>query len=391
MKQNCRFVVLTVDYEVFGNGTGDVREHVIAPAEQMALACEKHQVPLTLFFDVEEYLAFEREATRLKRDLGYDPAQLMREQAAALLARGHALQLHLHPQWHGARYEKGEWILRPEMHTVDDLFATPEQVRDYIAERKSVLEEIAFPSGHGLRVSAYRAGAFCARPGTRLLPGLAAAGVIIDSSVVHGLCNRNEHTILDYTHTPSGKRAWRVSNDVAVEDPAGPVWELPVTSISGRRIHQLGWQRLRAKFSRRIPARRRTEQLQQFGLGWNPIKVARFLGQKTPLKFDYHNVPPAKLYRWIKNYPRPASGELDLVVLIGHTKEHLNHRAFEQLLELVARDPELRVVSFSEVAEMLRAESKEQGAEGRQWTVDGGRGTVDGGRGTVDGRQWTVE
>ena len=53
-----RYLVLTVDYEIFGIGTGDVRKHVIDPTDQMVRSCDRYGVPLTVFFEVEEYLHF---------------------------------------------------------------------------------------------------------------------------------------------------------------------------------------------------------------------------------------------------------------------------------------------------------------------------------------------
>jgi hypothetical protein len=97
-----RHLVITVAYEVFGNGTGDVRQHVVEPMERMARVADEFGLPITIFFEAEEYLAFARHADVLKQALGYDPAQLMREQCVALARRGHDLQLHLHPQWAGA-------------------------------------------------------------------------------------------------------------------------------------------------------------------------------------------------------------------------------------------------------------------------------------------------
>src|SRR5687768_9290717 len=100
-------IVLTVDYEVYGNGCGDVRQHVIDPTNRMARLCEEHHLPLSVFFEVEEYLGFIRHRGVLKRDLGYDPAELIRNQIIDLMRRGHDVQLHLHPQWHNAVYKDG--------------------------------------------------------------------------------------------------------------------------------------------------------------------------------------------------------------------------------------------------------------------------------------------
>ena len=66
-----RHVVLSVDYEIFGNGEGDVRQHVTGPTERMARLCEKYGSPLTVFFEVEEYLAFEKFRDALKKVMNW--------------------------------------------------------------------------------------------------------------------------------------------------------------------------------------------------------------------------------------------------------------------------------------------------------------------------------
>ena len=83
-----RRLVLSVDYEIYGNGSGDVRQHVVEPAHRMAAIAEKYGVPLVIFFELEECLAFERHAAALQRHLGCDPAALMRDQARDLVRRG---------------------------------------------------------------------------------------------------------------------------------------------------------------------------------------------------------------------------------------------------------------------------------------------------------------
>src|SRR5689334_2786424 len=98
-----RHVALTVDYEIFGNGTGDVGQHMADPTERMARLCEKYEAPLTVFVEMEETLAFQRHAGELQRQLGYNPYELVRRQVTDLVRRGHDAQLHLHPQWFHAK------------------------------------------------------------------------------------------------------------------------------------------------------------------------------------------------------------------------------------------------------------------------------------------------
>ena len=137
-----RSVSVTVDYEVFGNGSGDIRQHVTDPTERMCQIAERYGVPITVFFEIEEFLQFEKHAPELRDALGYDPADEMRRQAADLSGRGHDVQLHIHPQWHRARFDGSQWQLNQDCLTVDSLFETEEETTEFIRQRRPALEGI---------------------------------------------------------------------------------------------------------------------------------------------------------------------------------------------------------------------------------------------------------
>ena len=350
-----RHVVISVDYEIFGNGEGDVRQHTVDPTNRMARLCEKYGAPLTVFFEVEEYLAFEKFRDALVAKLGYDPAALIRQQIVSLAKAGHDIQLHLHPQWHRAEFKNGKWILQREKNTVDSLFETQEETTNYIAERKAVIEKMLTEAGRQQKVTVYRAGAFSAQPATKLLAALAKNGFVIDSSVVKGLVqDKGYGSALDYRKAPSAKEPWRVSCNVIESDPTGSIWEVPIYSRMGRRIQQFTVRRLRAKFSKNIPKAQKQDMVQQLGIGKNPVKILKFLAQPIPIKLDFHNQPPHTLVNWIKSAPAALKGGLDVVVLIGHTKEHTDDAAFEKFLALAKAAGGLKVSGFGEVAELLR-------------------------------------
>jgi hypothetical protein len=350
-----RHVVLSVDYEIFGNGEGDVRQHVTEPTERMAKLCEKYGAPLTVFFEVEEYLAFEKFRDALKLQLGYDPAALIRQQIIDLAKRGHDIQLHLHPQWHRADYKNGKWILETDKMTVDSLFDTQEATDKFIAERKAVIETmLAEAGGKQQKVTVYRAGAFSAQPGLKLLSALAKNGFVIDSSVVKGLIQPKGYgSGLDYRKAPSDKEPWRVSRDVIEVDTAGPIWEVPIYSRMRRRYQQFTVRRLRAKFSKNIPKAQRADMVQKLGIKKNPISIAKFLAQPIPIKLDFHNQSPRTLVSWIKSAPA-AKSDLDVVVLIGHTKEHTDDVAFDRFLARARAAGGLKFSGFGDIAELLR-------------------------------------
>jgi hypothetical protein len=353
-----RLIILSLDYEIFGNGSGDVLQHVVRPAAAMAAACERHGVPLTIFFEAEEFLAFQRHSKPLSTALGYNPAEAIQSQLISLVRAGHDVQLHLHPEWHGAKFENGRWLLQPEKRAVDQLFETQAEVTAYIAERKGLVEEILAKAGSPRKVRVYRAGAFTAQPGCKLLAALAQNEMWIDSSVVKGLYGP-AHRGLDYRQAPSAKGPWRVKEDVAVEDTAGQIWEFPIYSVMGRRFHQVTFGRLRAKFSKNVPKERQRQMMDQLGIDRrNPFKLLKFLWQPVPLKLDFHNLKAAKFLRWVKAAPSPEPGLPDVVVSIGHTKEHMDDHNFELLLEALADDSTLQVTTFDALATMLKHEGK---------------------------------
>ncbi len=351
-----RHLVVSVDYEIFGNGEGDVRQHVVDPTERMAKLCEKYGAVLTVFFEVEEYLAFEKFRDTLVKQLGYDPAALIRAQVIDLARRGHDIQLHLHPEWHRADYKNGKWILQRDKMTVDSLFETQEETTDFIAARKAVIEKMLAEAGRQEKVTVYRAGAFSAQPGAKLLPALAKNGFVIDSSVVKGLVAPKAHggSGLDYRNAPSAKEPWRVSRDVIEVDPAGLIWEVPIYSKMGRRYQQFTIRRLRAKFSKNIPKAQRQDMVQKLGVKKDPVSILKFLAQPIPIKLDFHNQPPSTLVHWSKSAPASPKGSPDVVVLIGHTKEHTDDAAFEKFLAFAKHIGGLKVSGFGEIAELLR-------------------------------------
>lgn len=359
-----RLLVLSLDFELFGNGSGDPRRHMVDPTERMARICEKFGMALTVFFEVEEYLAFERQRNVLRRVSGYSIDAEVGGLAVSLAKRGHDLQLHVHPEWVGAGFSDGRWILREDQTMVESLFETQEQLDAYIARRKSVIDGFYEEAGRSTRVSAYRCGAFCAQPGRKLLRALAKNGILIESSVVKGMVRDDEKVHLDFSRAPGDRRHWRVATDVAVEDKAGEVTEIPIYSRMGRRIQQLTPRRMLAKFAGHVPKEKQRQMVKQLGIGRTPGNILRFLWQRFPIKLDFHNMSSTQLMRWIKSAPPPPNGDLDVLVLIGHSKEHRNDGEFGRFLAKVAADPSLEVVAMSQVAATLRGIRSDGGVAG---------------------------
>ena len=103
-------LALTLDYELFGNGSGDVFSDIINPTYEILSLCNKYNAKITIFFEVIEYLKLKEEWNNGNK-MGYEenPAIAMESQIKEALTLGHDVQLHIHPQWLNAKYVNNQW------------------------------------------------------------------------------------------------------------------------------------------------------------------------------------------------------------------------------------------------------------------------------------------
>src|SRR5271167_1017965 len=96
--------VFTLDYEIYGNGTGSLNDLVYEPAERLRNIFRKWNARFVNFVEVAEFERIEERRT--------DPAiDAVKDQIRRLYQEGFETALHLHPQWYNARFEQGQWIL----------------------------------------------------------------------------------------------------------------------------------------------------------------------------------------------------------------------------------------------------------------------------------------
>jgi peptidoglycan/xylan/chitin deacetylase (PgdA/CDA1 family) len=215
-------VLLTFDYEVFfGPRTGTVQRCLIEPTEALLRVARRHGVRLVFFVDAGFLL-------RLRADM--PGSSLLREEHAAacrqveaLAREGHEIQLHIHPHWEDARWEDGRWQLAGTRYALQ---AFPSAgIADIVQRYAAALRELAGPG----TAFAYRAGGWVIQPFERLRAPLLEAGVRIDSTVYAGGHSRSLVQPFDFRGAPAKSR-WRFDADPLVEDPDGPLLEVPIAS-----------------------------------------------------------------------------------------------------------------------------------------------------------------
>src|SRR5881227_1257734 len=100
-------LALTHDWELRGDGSGDIEQIQFAPMRTLLEIYRRHGVATTFLPDLMQQLRFRALAANYP-ELKIT-ADSWDEHAREAFRRGHDIQLHLHPQWLDAQYEYGRW------------------------------------------------------------------------------------------------------------------------------------------------------------------------------------------------------------------------------------------------------------------------------------------
>lgn len=241
-------IILTIDYELFlGPKTGNVKECMIEPTEKLALIIEKNGSRMTVFWDILHYyqlLQLENQHLELKQD-----KLLIEKQILDLIRRGHDVQLHIHPHWLDAKYEKGIWNFdykRFKLHTLSNE-NNPDDINTIIgcvSLSKKLMEHLIRKVKPEYKVNAYRAGGYLIEPFIKIKEALLINEIKIDSSVCPNSINDNEIFSFDFRSYPNKAKYYFESTPKAIENN-GSFLEVPITTVKIPAVINLFFKFLR--------------------------------------------------------------------------------------------------------------------------------------------------
>src|SRR5688572_555715 len=96
--------IFTLDYEIYGNGDGCLRELVSEPTAELVRIFDRARARFVCFVEAAELEQMESQ----RSDSAIDN---VRQQIKELRRDGNEIGLHLHPQWCNAVYKQGRWEL----------------------------------------------------------------------------------------------------------------------------------------------------------------------------------------------------------------------------------------------------------------------------------------
>ena len=321
--------IFTIDYEIYGNGEGSLRELVLEPAERLKTLFNRLGAKFVVFVEVAEL----RKIDALQTD---SAIQDVKQQVRDLYQQGFEIALHLHPQWCNARYEGGKWQLD---YTEYNLCTLPKRrIIEIVSESIVYLRDVLnVPDFTPL---AFRAGNWLFQPTDKITPILAEHGVKIDSSVFKG--GRQHKHKLDYRRALKNGYHWMFSDRVTFPEPKGSLLEIPIHTTMVPF-----WRMATSKrfgLQRKAPANARS-----FGDRFNQVlDLMRF---RQPLKFDFCRMTLNELIFMVERVIDEDQVTPEIfkpLVAIGHTKDLVDFATIDHFLSYL-RERAIPISGFDTV------------------------------------------
>ncbi len=353
------YLALTHDWELRGDGSGDIEQIQFAPLRRLLEIYAKFGARTTILPDVMQQLAFRRyeDANPELKRLGDSWDQHLRD----AFLQHHDVQLHLHPQWLNADYDNGNWHSHGDWSILN---YDRETACAMLAGGKQYLEALLRPIDPSYRCLAFRAGALAAAPSTHLFDSLASLGIELDVSIAGGVFVHSADLQLDYRDCeetflpfyPAMEDARKVSNKR--ED----IVCVPLNHFYGSRRavtgQNLSLARQQIKRSPTIAPKSNSKSKPQSRIG---------------LAFDKLIVPLVKRKHFVSdtgrlNYPlmremlssiRQRARESGLtqlpIVLTNHPKDIRDLPAIERFVREASQAEDIRFITLSEIAAKVRS------------------------------------
>ncbi|WP_421918793.1 hypothetical protein [Marinifilum sp.] len=351
---------LTLDYELFGSGKGNVYKHIIEPTNHLLAICAKYEMKLTIFFEVVEYWKI-KETFENGETMGYDknPAEAMAKQIRIAHQLGHDVQLHIHPQWVDAQYKNGEWILNmkywrlpevPENATEDISIGLGELIR----KGKEELESILHPVNPNYTCNVLRAGGYNIDPSEQLLKVLKENGFVADSSVYYGGKVDSGLSQYDYTHVKKEIPYWFVNDSLlAASNTKTDFLELPVFAKNITRIRKYDLVRVRSALKNKANSIEKLKNSSAKKSKWESIK---HLMAKEAVTWDFCLFSKSKMNEFFESaikISKASEVSFHPFVLVGHPKDFYFTHAIDYLSEK-ANSNRIKFCTISEVIARIK-------------------------------------
>jgi len=321
-------VIFSLDYEIYGDATGSLRQLILEPTESLMNLFQKWHYPLVVFVEVAEL-------ERIYQEKSDQDIEVVFNQIQELNRQGHEIALHLHPQWSGAKYQNGRWEVDLSEYNLCSL--PEERIREIVSDGIKFLRFILGKSNY-VPIS-FRAGNWLFQPTQPAARILCEYGIKIDSSVFKG--GRFKEYGVNYRKASRNGFFWRFWEDVAEPDPQGQMIEIPIYTSLVPFWEMLSRKRLQIE-------KKGQEEGKRTGLF---PKLKNHLSLRYPKKLDFCRLTKTEIGEMLKEIRAvdwKSPSVLKPIVAIGHTKDLKDIDTADYFLS-VLKESGLKVTTFRSI------------------------------------------
>lgn len=327
-------LVLSIDYELYGDGSGDIFEHMIKPTKKILDCCDSHNIKTTIFFEIIEYIRIKEEWERGNK-MGYskNPIEAINKQILSAVEKGHDVQLHLHPQWIKAKYFNDSWHVDKKNWRLGDFSITNNySTYELLLESKRTLEGLIKQVMPNYKCIALRAGGYNILPSKKIYDAMVKLGIKIDSSVYPGGYENGELNRYDYRGAKDDLDYWNVNpNDFSIKNIKSEVIEIPIFALQLKRFKKLSTKRISSALANKKSAMSSvTGKISKK----NFFEKIMWIFEKEAFTWDFCLFGKKMHKSFFKYINSNFAGKRNYYVLIGHPKGLTDIKTLQSLITL---------------------------------------------------------
>lgn len=366
------FLALTDDWELRGDGSGDIERIQFQPMRDLVHLYSKYGVRGTFNVEVMQQLAF-------RKHQGAHPklkilADRWDSHVIDAFKQGHDIQLHLHSRWSNARYENDTWNVSGDWSILN--YAS-EDARAMLAAGKEYLETLLRTVDPDYTCLAFRAGALAIAPSAHILNLLVDLGIQLDTSIVGGLRVETRNLEFDYTKCEESFLPFyprmndaRHMSEVPEKIICVPIHHFHVSRReAARQVFSKGWRMAMTRLKSASASEKDSVATVDTKNEWREVRHSSTLamvydkalkpcvqGKHTTSDLSTLNISAMReMLKDIRRRAKDTRPHMLPVVLTNHSKYIKDYTAIETFLKEVSNEDDIRFITLTDLVKKLHA------------------------------------
>lgn len=326
-------LVFSIDYEIYGDGSGDLQKHVIDPTKEFIKILEQHNGKATIFAEVAEFMTM-KEVDHYKNGI-----EKVEDQLRIAHENGHDVQLHVHSWWKDAKYRSGKWILNYENSSLGNL--PLENISEFLKNCRDYLNKVLSNCSRPYECRAFRAGSWAIVPSHNMIKALTGLGIRVDSSVFKWGKLDTKYAKFDFKGAYSNIFPWFIDmddiNKMDEHKKNNRYWclEVPIYAELKRVFTFFTLKRLLMR--NKVKSAVSNEDSERSNKNMQDItNYVKNVLEKRAKKFDFCKCNYREMKGMVDNIAKynDKNGYFP-VVAIGHSKDFIDKKDFIRLLKYI--------------------------------------------------------